>query len=100
MVSFQALQKRLKPFNHTNLDMIFKFRHKQTSKTIKIHTPINPFVGAPIKLWPGPPLGTPGGFPQANPHLMQSADYHIYNMVAHQDPYAVPGGCIAESSLH
>jgi len=29
---------------------------------------------------------------KANPHLMQSADYHIYNMVAHQDPYAVPGG--------
>jgi len=29
---------------------------------------------------------------KANPHLMQSADYHIYNMVAHQDPYAMPGG--------
>merc|ERR1719253_2107384 len=29
---------------------------------------------------------------KANPHLMQSADYHIYNMVAHQDPHAVPGG--------
>jgi len=29
---------------------------------------------------------------KANPHMMQSADYHIYNMVAHQDPFAVPGG--------
>jgi len=29
---------------------------------------------------------------KANPHMMQSADYHIYNMVAHQDPFSVPGG--------
>eukprot|EP00427_Karlodinium_veneficum_P065413 CAMPEP_0169316392 /NCGR_PEP_ID=MMETSP1017-20121227/6150_1 /TAXON_ID=342587 /ORGANISM="Karlodinium micrum, Strain CCMP2283" /LENGTH=172 /DNA_ID=CAMNT_0009410441 /DNA_START=42 /DNA_END=561 /DNA_ORIENTATION=- len=36
---------------------------------------------------------------KANPHLMQSADYHIYNMVAHQDPYAMPGGTDTQAMI-
>lgn len=31
-------------------------------------------------------------FKKANPHLLESTDYHIYCMVAHQDPLKMPGG--------